>query len=75
MPCSVRCCGQQERPGPCLVEWIIDAHGVDVNGRASRGDTALYAAATPLIARALLERHADPILVDCVDELCLIRPP
>ena len=44
------------------VQWLLDTHGADVNGRSSDGRTALYVAATPLIVRALLERNADPTL-------------
>ncbi len=48
-----------------LVEWMIDTHGADVNGRmGGDGLTALHIARTPSIIRALLKRHADPTLLD-----------
>lgn len=47
-----------------LVQWLIDAHGADVNGRTMGGVTALYRADTPDMVRALLERNADPALPD-----------
>lgn len=47
---------------PALVEWLLDAQAADVNGRLRGNQTALHGATTPVIVRALLERHADPTL-------------
>ena len=62
-----------------LLEWLIDEMGADVNGRAEElnrrvwdvrcrlmrgGSTPLHAAASSLVARALLERNADPTLMN-----------
>lgn len=47
-----------------LVQWLIDTQGANVNGRTRDGHTALLGAATLPIVRGLLERGADPTLVD-----------
>jgi hypothetical protein len=46
------------------VKWLIDTKGADMNSRGRNGDTALHWAGHPRIIRALLERNADPTLVD-----------
>ena len=47
-----------------LVQWLIDTQGAGANGRTSGGRTALHEAGTLPILQALLERGADPTLLD-----------
>jgi hypothetical protein len=48
-----------------LVKWLIDTQGADVHARTEKhGHTALHGGTSPVVIRALLERRADPTLVD-----------
>ena len=56
-----------------LVQWLIDIHGADVNGHTEDGRTALHEARSPVIVRALLERNADPTLIDVTSWTALMH--
>jgi hypothetical protein len=47
-----------------LVQWLIDTQGANANSRSKCGLVALHGAMPGLMVRTLLERNADPTLVD-----------
>ena len=47
-----------------FVQWLIDTQGANVNGRTKNGHVALHGAMPCVMVRTLLERNADPTLVD-----------
>ena len=55
-----------------LVLWLLDEKGVDVNSRTSYGQTPLHAAGSLDVLSALLDRGADPTLLDTQNQTPLI---